>query len=209
MAVATAAYLYLRREQRERQHTEETKQLSLIINKAMETHPFLSLSATQLAEKIAMKEVTATHVISMFIKQIKDTNPYLNAVCDTRFEEALEEAKVADEMLAGITTQSELESLRKEKPFLGVPFIAKECFEIPGMKYTGGLISRKDVVGEQWNPVVWRVRQTGAILLATGNTSEVCLWSESENKVYGRSKNPYDLSRTVGGMARPILHGLC
>ena len=47
--------------------------------------------------------------------------------------------------------------------------------------------------------VVVRLQQAGAIILGTTNVSELCMWYECNNNVYGRSSNPYDLSRTCGG----------
>jgi fatty acid amide hydrolase 2 len=46
---------------------------------------------------------------------------------------------------------------------------------------------------------VGRLRAAGAIPLGVTNTSELCMWMESNNRVYGRTNNPYDLGRTAGG----------
>ena len=43
------------------------------------------------------------------------------------------------------------------------------------------------------------MKSAGCILLAVTNVSELCMWMESNNKVYGRSNNPYHTGRTVGG----------
>ena len=47
-----------------------------------------------------------------------------------------------------------------------------------------------------------RIVDAGAIPLAVTNTSELCMWIESENRVYGRTRNAYDEDRIAGGDAR-------
>ena len=68
------------------------------------------------------------------------------------------------------------------------------------MPYTAGLVGRKGVLGRVTGPVVTQVQTlTGAIVLASTNISEACMWHESCNHVYGSTNNPYDFSRTAGG----------
>ena len=69
------------------------------------------------------------------------------------------------------------------------------------MPQTAGLVRRKDIVAMADATAVARVRAAGGIPLGVTNTntSELCMWMESTNNVYGRSNNPYDPSRIVGG----------
>ena len=91
------------------------------------------------------------------------------------------------------------EELLKEKPLLGVPFTFKECISVSGMPYTAGLVKRVGTVGEEDAPTIRNMRQAGAIPLGGSNVSEACRWFESENNVYGLTRNPYNLDHTVGG----------
>jgi len=68
-----------------------------------------------------------------------------------------------------------------------------------GMVFSAGLYARKDVKGTKNAEATQCMCDAGAILLATTNTSELAMWWESHNYVHGRSKNPYDTSRIVGG----------
>lgn len=72
-------------------------------------------------------------------------------------------------------------------------------FVVLGLRYTAGLVKRKDIVGQFDSDVVALMKRAGAISLAVTNVSELCMWWESNNKVYGRSHNPYDTNRIVGG----------
>lgn len=68
-----------------------------------------------------------------------------------------------------------------------------------GLRYTAGLVKRKDIIGQFDSDVVVLMKKAGAIILAVTNVSELCMWWESNNNVYGRSRNPYDTNRIVGG----------
>ena len=68
-----------------------------------------------------------------------------------------------------------------------------------GLHYTSGLVKRKDYIGQFDSDVVTLMKKAGAIMLAITNVPELCMWWESLNNVYGRSRNPYDINRTVGG----------
>jgi fatty acid amide hydrolase 2 len=82
---------------------------------------------------------------------------------------------------------------------LGVPCTIKESFAVAGMPHTSGSLARKDVVAKQSATAVQRLLDAGAIPLGVTNTSELTLWIESENRVWGRTNNAYDPERTAGG----------
>lgn len=67
------------------------------------------------------------------------------------------------------------------------------------MPNTSGLVNRRNVIATSDATVVSRLKQAGAIPLGVTNCSELCMWYESSNRVYGRTNNPYDLQRIVGG----------
>src|SRR5262249_8717417 len=64
---------------------------------------------------------------------------------------------------------------------------------------TGGLYARRGKPATRDATAVKRLRAAGAIPLGVTNVSELCMWMESANTVYGRTSNPYDLARTPGG----------
>jgi fatty acid amide hydrolase 2 len=84
-------------------------------------------------------------------------------------------------------------------PLLGVPCTVKECFGVEGMPNAAGLVSRRDVRAEATAPAVQRLIDAGAIPLALTNTSELCMWWESTNRLYGRTSSAYSRWRTSGG----------
>jgi len=153
----------------------------------------LRMSATDLARAIRRRALTSRAVVEAHIAQVRKVNPTLNAVVRERFGEALREADEADARVLSTRGGSEL------PPFHGVPCSIKEAFALTGMPNSSGLVARRNVIAETDATAVDRLRKAGAIPLGVTNISELCMWMESTNKVYGRTHNPYDVRRTVGG----------
>lgn len=152
----------------------------------------LTLPATEIAQLIKDREVKARAVLEAHIAHIKKVNPRLNALVDDRFEEARFEADTADK-------QCKERSPEELPPFHGVPCTIKESFQLTDMPNTAGLLSRKSLRSPKDAITVKRLRDAGAIPMGVSNTSELCMWMESNNKVYGRTNNPYDSERIAGG----------
>ena len=152
----------------------------------------LTRSATALAREIRTGRLRSSEVVEAHIQRVEDINPRLNALVATRFEEARAEAKAADDRL-------DAEGPDGLPPLHGVPCTIKECFALTGMPQSSGLPARKDVISDRDATTVARLRAAGAIPLGVSNLSELCMWMESSNPVYGRTNNPYDPTRIVGG----------
>lgn len=152
-------------------------------------------SAAQIARKIARREIKARDVVEAFIARIEQVNPLLNAVVVPRFDQARAEADAVDARLAKSSDE-----LASEQPLLGVPITLKECFHLAGTPSTIGLnsrVHRKNV--EHDGVLVARLRAAGAIVVGKTNLPQLMIWHESDNPVYGRTNNPWNLERTCGG----------
>lgn len=155
-------------------------------------HPYLLKSATELAKLVRTGETTSLALVELSIERIREVNPLLNAVVRARVREAKAEAVAADAKLAEVGPDG-------VGPLHGVPCTIKECFEVTGMPQTAGLLARKERRASQDAVTVRRLREAGAIVIGVTNVSELLMWMESDNRVYGRTNNPYDLKRIVGG----------
>ena len=153
-------------------------------------------SALSLAADIRAGRYTATAVVEAHIAQLERVNGRINAVVKTRYDEARREAAAADARIAAARAGNALETLPL---LLGVPCTIKENFELEGTPQAAGLVARRHIVNDRDAVTVARLRDAGAIPLGVTNTSELCMWMESYNEVYGRSNNPYDPERIVGG----------
>ncbi|HEY7851212.1 MAG TPA: amidase family protein [Ktedonobacterales bacterium] len=148
------------------------------------------LSAVALAASIARGDLSAIEAVEASIARIEAVNPRLNAVVVKRYGEARAEARAADER------QARGEPLG---PLHGVPITVKECFDVTGTPATYGLPSRAHTLATEDDLYVARLRAAGAIIVGKTNLSQLLLYIESDNPLYGRTNNPWNLERTPGG----------
>lgn len=150
----------------------------------------IKLSATALAQVIREKQVSASEVVDAYISRIEAINPKLNAVVQLTADQAREQAKSADDALAAGQRVGSLH---------GVPMTLKDSIDTAGVISTAGTSGRANYVPSQDATVAARLRRAGAILLGKTNTPELTLSYETDNLVYGRTNNPYDVGRSPGG----------
>ncbi|HEY4600338.1 MAG TPA: amidase [Cerasibacillus sp.] len=151
----------------------------------------LSMDATTLGNKIANQEITSVYATKTYIAHLKKVNSKINCLVEDRFDEALKEAENADKEIK--------QNGVGHKKLFGVPISMKESFDVVGMKTTGGLLHLKDAIGKKDAEVVARLKAEGAIILGKTNTPALCFCQETDNKLYGRTNNPWDLTKTSGG----------
>ncbi|MHA2313083.1 MAG: amidase family protein, partial [Candidatus Thorarchaeota archaeon] len=121
----------------------------------MDPNQITRLTASELANRIEKRELSAQEVVGAFIHRIESIDKKLNAVIITRFDEARAEAKEADE------------ALREGKPvgpLHGVPITIKEQFDIKGLETTVGVPNQTGRTAESDGPLVNRLRKAGAII---------------------------------------------
>ena len=148
------------------------------------------LTAVELAQKIRSGELSAVETMEAHLAQIEKVNPQVNAIVTLLPEMAMEAARKADEKLA-----------RGEEvgPLHGLPVAHKDLVQTKGIRTTFGSLVYENFVPDEDALLVERLREAGAILLGKTNTPEFGAGSQTFNKVFGVTKNPYDLSKTCGG----------
>ena len=148
------------------------------------------LTATELAHLIRSKELSAREVMEAHLAQIERVNPQVNAIVTLLPERALAAAEAADEALA-----------RGEEvgPLHGLPIAHKDLIDTKGIRTTYGSPIFKDHVPEQDGLIIERLKQAGAISIGKTNMPEFAAGSQTFNRVFGATRNPYDLSKTCGG----------
>lgn len=151
----------------------------------------LQLDATAIASLIRQRQLTSMEITTVLIDHITTVNPSLNAVAEERFEQALEEAKKTDEQIDHVRLI--------DKPLYGVPISIKESFHVKGMKTTGGVVHRKDIIMSKDADVIAQLKNAGAIILCKTNTPSLCFYHETTNKLFGRTNNAWHKKRTAGG----------
>jgi amidase len=148
------------------------------------------LSAIEMARLIRAKKLSAREALAAHLKQIERVNPKVNAIVTLVPELAAGAAAKADEMQA-----------RKETlgPLHGLPVAHKDLLETRGIRTTYGSLLFKDYIPAEDNIVVERMRRAGAIIIGKTNVPEFGAGSQTFNKVFGATRNPYDLTKTCGG----------
>jgi fatty acid amide hydrolase len=155
-----------------------------------DTDTLTQLSATELAARIARGDITAVEAVEACIARIEQVNPALNAIVVKRYDAARAEARSADERRARGETLP---------PLHGVPITVKEAIDLAGTPATFGIQSLARNITAEDGLYVSRMRQAGAIVLGKTNVAQALLYTESDNPVYGRTNNPWNLARTSGG----------
>jgi len=143
--------------------------------------------AKQLARLIRTRKASATEVMRAFIAQIERVNPEVNAIVTFLPEEALKQAKALDRKKAS------------HGPLAGLPVAYKDLVATKGIRTTMGSLVHKDNVPAEDALLVERLKAAGAITLGKTNTPEFGAGSNTFNKVFGATRNPYDLTKTSGG----------
>jgi Asp-tRNA(Asn)/Glu-tRNA(Gln) amidotransferase A subunit family amidase len=148
------------------------------------------LPAVSMAEQIRQKKLSPVELVETHLARIAKLNPSLNAFVHVDVEGARRQARVAGDAVA---------HNEKLGPLHGVPISIKSSIEVAGMLCESGTKLRAGFVASQDAPLVSRLRGAGAIILGMTNAPELLMAWETDNLLYGRTNNPWDLSRTPGG----------
>ena len=149
------------------------------------------LRAVDMAEMIRQKKLSSREAMQAHLKQIQRVNAKVNAIVTLVPEDQLmAQALAADEALA---------RGRRLGPLHGMPVAVKDLHETKGIRTTYGSPLFRDHVPAADCLLVQREKDSGAILVGKTNVPEFGLGSQTFNKVFGASRNPYDVTKTCGG----------
>jgi amidase len=157
---------------------------------AAEAPDICFLTATEMAGLIRRKKLSARETLDAHLKQIERVNPQVNAIVTLVAEQAIGNARKADEAQAHGAALG---------PLHGLPIAHKDLVETAGIRTTFGSRIFKDYVPTHDAIIVERIRSAGAICLGKTNTPEFGAGSQTFNAVFGATKNPFDLTKTCGG----------
>ena len=149
-----------------------------------------TMSAVELAQRVRAKQVSPAELISAHLRRIEQLQPRLNAFVAVDGERALRHAAEAE-----ATLMREAET----PPLLGVPISIKSSIDVAGLPCEAGSRLRAGYVASSDAPLVARLKRAGAIVVGNTNTPELLMAYETNNVLYGRTANPWDLERTPGG----------
>ena len=148
------------------------------------------LTATEQRDLLESRRISAIELLELHLDRVNEVNPTVNAVVTIDEEGARRQARVADEKLA-----------RGESvgPLHGLPMTIKDSFSVAGMTATCGLEVLRDYRPPQDAVAVAKIRAGGAIIFGKTNLPAGAADHQSSNTLFGLTRNPWDLERTVGG----------
>ena len=148
------------------------------------------MPAYDMLEKIKTQELTSTEITETIIERIEKINPIINAYCTPTFELARKTAKKADDAVK-----------KGEKLGLlhGIPTSIKDLMQTKGIRTTYGSKLYEDFIPEQDDVAVQRLIAAGCVILGKTNTPEFGSVALTNNKLFGETKNPWDIERNSGG----------
>ena len=146
-------------------------------------------SATALLSALRTGSIGAAELTDLYIRRIERHDGRLNAVVVRDFERARAQARTADQARA-----------RGDNPsLLGLPITLKESINVTGLGTTCGVPDWKGYVSPHDAPAAARTRAAGAVLLGKTNVPPMLADWQSDNPIFGRTNNPWDVGRTPGG----------
>jgi aspartyl-tRNA(Asn)/glutamyl-tRNA(Gln) amidotransferase subunit A len=147
-------------------------------------------SGCEIADLIKRQEMTAEEITAAFIERIEKINPIINAYCTPTFDLAREQAKKAD---AEVTKGGPIGALN------GVPTSIKDVLLVKGVRTTFGSKLYENYIPEENSVAVNRLIDAGCVILGKTNTPEYGHKAITINKIFGVTKNPWNLEKTTGG----------
>jgi amidase len=147
------------------------------------------LTASEIAHKVAVRELSPVEVIEAALDRVHQLNPRLNAIV-TLNEHALDDARELERRLA---------AGERPGPLAGVPVGIKDVTQVAGLRTTFGSPLYRDHVPSEDALIVQRLRAADAIILGKTNTPEFAAGGNTWNEVFGRTRNPWDPARSAGG----------
>jgi amidase len=146
-------------------------------------------TATDMLAALDAKRLSAVELLDLHRRRIERYNKALNAIVEPDFERARTVAEAADSKRAR----------GENAPLLGLPMTMKESINVKGLRTTAGMSMWADFRSEHDAPVTTRVKAAGAVIMAKTNVPSMLADWQSANPVYGRTNNPWNLTRSPGG----------
>ena len=144
-------------------------------------------SASQQLALIRESKISPLELAEEHIREIERLNTRLNAIIDFDGEQVREQARILTR------------STGPRGALFGLPVTVKSSIAVAGRRCEIGSLLRRGMVSDEDAVVVARLKIAGANILGTTNCPEFLMAYETDNKLYGRTLNPWDLAATPGG----------
>ena len=148
------------------------------------------MTIEQFGRRLRSRELTSVRATEECLRRIEADNPKLNAFIRVMADEAMRQAREADQDLA---------AGRDHGPLHGVPISIKDLLDIRGIPTTAASRVREGHVAERDCAVIAHLAQAGAVFIGKTNLHEFAFGTTNEDSAFGPARNPHDPSRSPGG----------
>ncbi|MEM7669227.1 MAG: amidase family protein [Pseudomonadota bacterium] len=161
----------------------------------------ISMTARDVRDRLASGELDHATILDALEARIDEVDERINALPTLCFDRAREHAASIAAKPSG------------ERGILaGVPVAIKDLAMVSGVRSTHGSPIWADHVPDASDHIVERIESNGGVVYAKSNTPEFGAGASTFNEVFGRTHNPWNLSRTVagssGGSAAALVSGM-
>ncbi|MGD2171114.1 MAG: amidase, partial [Gammaproteobacteria bacterium] len=147
------------------------------------------LTAAQAIGKFTDGSLSPVDLMQAIASRTDAVEPSVNAFTETWFEDALEKAREAEARYRNGT----------QRPLEGIPLAVKDEFKLAGRRRTSGSLVYRDRVDDESDVIIQRLLDAGAIAHAKTVTPEFCLLGSCHSRLWGVTRNPWNLDITSGG----------
>ncbi|QBG47266.1 Asp-tRNA(Asn)/Glu-tRNA(Gln) amidotransferase subunit GatA [Verrucomicrobia bacterium S94] len=147
------------------------------------------LTLSELSEKLAAGACTSVEIVNDVLASIDANDDKVGAYLTLNREDALAQARAADERRAA----------GEKLPMLGIPVAIKDLLNVKGQPCTCSSKILEGYTAPYDATVIARLREAGAILLGRVNMDEFAMGSSTENAALGKTSNPWNLEHVPGG----------
>ncbi len=148
-----------------------------------------NLTLKKIRSLLDERKISALELLDFYLKNIKEKNEELNVFLEVFEKDALEQAKLADQIL----------EKGESAPLLGIPIAIKDNILIKGKTASAASKILQNYKAVYNATVVDKLTKQGAVFVGRTNMDEFAMGGSTENSAFGVTKNPHDTTRVSGG----------
>ncbi len=146
-------------------------------------------TAAVLLRRFKARKLSPVEIMETLIARIERVNFKINAIADRYFDEAVAQAKAAERRYAR----------QNPRPLEGIPLLVKDAQRLAGKRTTHGSLIFEKNIDDHSDPQIERLIEAGCIVLGRTTTPEFCLSGVTHSRMWGITRNPWNLNFGPGG----------
>jgi Asp-tRNA(Asn)/Glu-tRNA(Gln) amidotransferase A subunit family amidase len=148
-------------------------------------------SAIELLKLFKARKTSPVELLNILIDRCRKLNGKVNCLADCYFDEALVKAKAAE--------QNYMKRGFKPRALEGIPLLVKDAQRVKDKRTTHGSLIFENNIDDHSDPQIERLERAGAIIFGRTSTPEFCLSGVTHSRIWGITRNPWNLDYGPGG----------